>query len=52
MYTGNLINELISTVERAEQRIEQARYDEQQLDRFYMLANPEFTQHQPLLGVA
>ena len=52
MYTGNLINELISTVERAEQRIEQGRNEDQQLERFYMLANPQSTQYQPLLGVA
>jgi len=51
MYTGTLINDLIKTVEQAEQRPEQVR-SEDPLERFYMLANPGFTQHQPMLGVA
>lgn len=53
MYTGTLIDELMSAVERAERRSLQARTPEEKLAYFYSVAQSELAQHEPQLqGVA
>jgi hypothetical protein len=53
MFTGNLINQLIATVERAEERVcdEQAFMQNEKLTYFYTLAQQEISQLE-LAGVA
>lgn len=53
MFTGNLINQLIATVERAEERAceEQALMQDERLTYFYTLAQQEISQLE-LAGVA
>lgn len=53
MYTGTLIDELMSAVERAERRSLQARTPEEKLAYFYSVAQSELAQREPQLqGVA
>ena len=52
MYTGTLIDELMATVERAEQHASREA-DSAELDRWYAVAPHELTQAEPsLIGVA
>ena len=53
MFTGNLINQLIATVERAEERSreEQALIQDERLTHFYTLSQQELAQFE-LAGVA
>ena len=52
MYTGTLIDDLMATVERAEQHAQQAA-DSAELDRWYAVAPDELGPAQPnLVGVA
>ena len=52
MYTGTLIDDLIATVERAEQHA-QHEADSTELDRWYAVAPRELLQAEPtLVGVA
>ncbi len=41
MYTGTLIEDLITTVERVEKQNAASRRERSELDDFYMLAQPE-----------
>jgi len=53
MYTGNLIESLMETVERSEQRALQARSQDEKLANFYVLAELEVAQADSrLMGVA
>ena len=53
MYTGNLIDDLMSTVERAEKRAIQACSQEEKLAHFYAVAQTELTRFDyELSGVA
>ncbi len=52
MYTGTLIDELLATVERSEQRALQSRSQEEKLAHVYAISPFELTQHQELAGVA
>ncbi len=53
MYAGNLIEELMETVERAEQRALQAHSQEEKLAAFYAVSQFEIVQSEPILaGVA
>jgi hypothetical protein len=53
MYTGTLIQDLMATVERAEQRAEQKQIaDEQELERLYQLQGPALENDQMLAGAA
>jgi hypothetical protein len=53
MFTGNLINQLIATVERTEERVreEQALIQDERLTYFYTLSQQELSQFE-LAGVA
>ena len=53
MFTGNLINQLIATVERAEERVceEQAFMQNEKLTYFYTISQQELAQFE-LAGVA
>ena len=52
MYTGNLIDQLMATVERAEARAEQ-KSELSQLEHWYAVSAQELAQLDPdLLGVA
>ena len=53
MFTGNLINQLIATVERTEERSreEQALMQDERLTYFYTLSQQELSQFE-LAGVA
>lgn len=51
MYKGTLIDDLMATVERAEQHVQQE--DSMELDRWYAVAPGELGQAEPnLIGVA
>jgi len=50
MYTGNVIEDLISTVERAEQHALQARLQEEELARYYAVSQIEFVQLESILA--
>jgi hypothetical protein len=53
MYTGTLINELMATVERAEQGAQQKRIvDERELRRLYALQAPMTYNEQIFVGAA
>jgi len=53
MYTGRLIENLMETVERAEQRVSETQLREEQLAEFYAISHFELTQLEPsLAGVA
>lgn len=53
MYTGTLIENLMKTVERSEQRALQARSQEEKLAYFYSLAESEVAQADSrILGAA
>ena len=53
MFTGNLINQLIATVERAEERsqVEQSLSQDERLTYFYTISQQELAQFE-LAGVA
>jgi len=53
MFTGNLINQLIATVERTEERVreEQSLMQDERLTYFYTLSQQELSQFE-LAGVA
>ena len=53
MFTGNLIDQLIATVERTEERVreEQVLMQDERLTYFYTLSQQEMTQFE-LAGVA
>jgi len=53
MYTGRLIENLMKTVERAEQRVSDTQFSEEKLAEFYAISHFELTQLEPgLAGVA
>lgn len=53
MYTGRLIDELMSTVERTEKHAVPVRSQEEKLAYFYNVAQSELAQYEPkLAGVA
>jgi hypothetical protein len=53
MYTGTLIDDLLATVERGEQRAQQSRSQEEKLAHVYAISPFELTQNQlELAGVA
>ena len=53
MYAGNLIEDLMETVERAEQRALQARSQEEKLAAFYAVSRFEIVQSESIFaGVA
>jgi hypothetical protein len=53
MFTGNLIEDLMETVERTERRFLAACSQEEKLAHFYAISQLELTQFEPsLAGVA
>jgi hypothetical protein len=54
MYTGTLIRDLMTVVERAEQQGARARFmaEEQELERLFDLQNPAAQGEQVLVGAA
>jgi len=53
MYTGTLIRDLMSTVERAERRVQQLRIAEEvELQRLFELQTPRMWSEQILAGAA
>jgi len=53
MYTGRLIEDLMKTVERAEQRVSRQSQQEEELAEFYAISHFELAQLEPgLAGVA
>jgi len=53
MYTGTMISDLMTAVERAEKRAEQKRIaDEEELERMFCLEGPAPQDEQVLAGAA